>query len=234
MIKQWERNTKKKLYLIAALVLVLVLSGGLYAYTYTTAAGTIGIAAPTGAIATYNETATQPDWDSVTDNLSENTTCGECPTGELFEVTPNPSYSGDLQLGIYLTNTADLIKAYQYLNMEVYVGGSDSASETPNYRLLSLQNGQASFSLGGLQATSGNWTQTSQADFAGGTLNQVDATTSAGNVLLDTFTDSVTDSFEDVNSGFVTTLKGQFRFLLNQTPCAFINLLRSRNWKLIV
>ena len=197
MIKQWERNTKKKFYLIAALVLVLVLSGGLYAYAYTTAAGTISIAEPTGAIATSNETATQPDWDSVTDNLSENTTCGEVPTGDLFEITPNPTYSGDIVTSVHLTNTGSLIKAYQYLNMEVYIDGSASANETPNYRLLTLQNGQTSFSLEGLQPTTGNWTQTSQADFEGGTLNQVDTTTSSGNVLLDTFTDSVTDSFDD-------------------------------------
>jgi len=197
MIKQWERNTKKKLYLIAALVLALVLSGGLYAYAYTTAAGTIGIAEPTGDIATHNETATQPDWDSVTANLSENTTCGEVPTGDLFEVTPNPSYNGDLQLGVYLTNTASLIKAYQYLNMEVYVEGSESADETPNYRLLSLQNGLVNFEWFELVATSYNWTQTTQGDFNGGTLYQLDTTTSPDDVILDNFGDNVTDSFDD-------------------------------------
>ena len=211
MIKQWERNTKKKFYLIAALVLVLVLSSGLYAYAYTTAVETISIADPTGDIATSNETATQPDWDSVTDNLSENTTCGEVPTGDLFEITPNSAYSGDIEASVHLTNTGSLIKAYQYLNMEVYIEGSESANETPNYRLLTLQNGQANFSLEGLQPTTGNWTQTSQADFEGGTLNQVDTTTSSGNVLLDTFTDSVTDSFDDetkIDSSVNVTVTG--------------------------
>ena len=217
MIKQWERNTKKRFYLIAALVLVLVLSGGLYAYAYTTAVETISIANPTGDIATCNETATQPDWDSVTDNLSENTTCGEVPTGDLFTITPNTAYSGDLVGSVYLTNTASLIKAYQYLNMEVYVEGSESANETPNYRLLSLQNGQANFSLEGFQPTSGNWTQTSQADFVGGTLNQVDTTTSPGNVLLATFVDNVTDSFDDetkiASSANVTVTGGQVKLI---------------------
>jgi len=215
MIKQWERNTKKKFYLIIALSLVLILSGGLYAYAYTTAVGSISIAEPTGDIATVNATATQPDWDSVTDNLSENTTCGESPTGDLFTIAPNPAYSGDLVASVHLTNTGSLIKAYQYLNMEVYIEGSVSANETPNYRLLTLQNGRANFSLEGLQPTTGNWTQTSQADFEGGTLYQVDTTTSPGNVLLDTFTDNVTDSFDDeskiASSANVTVTGGQVK-----------------------
>ena len=197
MIKQWERNTKKRFYLIIALSLVLVLSGGMYAYTYTTAVRTISIAEATADVVTVNATPSQPDWDSVTDNLSENTTCGDVPAGDLFEITPNAAYTGDLQIGVYLTNAADLIKAYQYLNMEVYVEGSESANETPNYRLLSLQNGQTNFSLTSMAGTSGTWTQTSQADFEGGTLNQVDTTTSPGDVILDNFGDNVNDSYDD-------------------------------------
>ncbi len=194
MINQWEGKNKKKFYLIIAFLLVLLISGGAYAYTYTTAVGTINIAAPTGDIATSNATATQPDWNSA---LSANTTCGEVPTGDLFTISPNPIYTGDTLASIHLMNVGSLIKAYQYLNIEVYIDGSVSANETPNYQLLTLQNGQTTFSLLGLVATSGNWTQTSQSDFESGTLNQVDTTTSLGDVLLDTFTDNVTDSFDD-------------------------------------
>jgi len=197
MIKQWERRAKKKFYLITAFLLVLILSGGVYAYTYTTAVGTINVAQPTADVATCNTSVSQPDWSSVTDNLSENTTCGEVPTGDLFEITPNPAYTGDLLANVNLTNVGSLIKAYQYLNMKVYVAGSASANETPNYQLISLQNGQANFSLLGLAAISGTWTQTSQGDFESGTLNQVDAATSPGDVILDTFTDNVTDSFDN-------------------------------------
>ena len=218
MIKQWERRAKKKFYLITASLLVLILSGGIYAYTYITAVGTINTAAPTGDIASVNATPTQPDWNSVTDNLSENTTCGEVPADDLFEITPNPAYTGDLLADVHLANVGSLIKAYQYLNMKVYIEGSVSANETPNYQLLTLQNGQTTFSLLGLIPTSGTWTQTSQADFESGTLNQVDTITSPGDVILDTLIDNVTDTFGDTSkiatSANVTVSGGQVKLTI--------------------
>ncbi|RLE46909.1 MAG: hypothetical protein DRJ31_09535, partial [Candidatus Methanomethylicota archaeon] len=197
MTKQWPKNAKRKLYLLAALGLVLILSGGAFAYTYTTAGGTIGIGDPAANVATCNTATSQPSWNSVTANLSANTTCGEVPTGDLFDLTPNAAYTGDLQVGVYLTNAADLIKAYKYLNMKLYLEGSEEASQTPSYQVLSLQNGRANFSLAGITSSSKSWTQTSQSDFEDGTLSQLDTTTSPGDVILDKFSDNVTDSFND-------------------------------------
>lgn len=296
----------KKSYLIAVLGLVLAISGGIYAYTYTTAIGTISIAEPTGDIATCNETPTQPDWEDVLDTeqdtetlrpnasgtytqctpvgdtpnylcvdeevadddstyistsifgstdqtdtynipdhsegsgtitsvtvylrsratytanlhavepvirtyntnyygtytllpltytnyLTTNTTnpyttnawtwaeidalqigarqydngyggayttqvyveidyqylpiTGNVPTGDLFEVYEHPDYSSDLNVRVYLTNTAALMKAYDYLDMELYLEDSEEAGETPNYQLLTLENGVATFTL---------------------------------------------------------------------------------------
>jgi len=213
MIKQWEGNAKKKFYLIVALALVLIISGGAFAYTYATAVGTIGILPPSGDVATSNTAASQPDWNSVTDNLSENTTCGEVPIGDLFDITPSAAYTGDLQVGIYLTNASNLTKAYKYLNMKLYMEASASANETPNYRLLTLQNGRSNFSLTGLTSTAKSWVQTTQSDFEDGTLSNLDTTTSPDDVLLDKFTDNVTDSFNDetkiADSANVTVSGGQ-------------------------
>jgi len=124
-------------------------------------------------------------------------TLGEVPTGDLFTVNPNPAYSGDLQVDVYLSNTSNLAKAYQYLNMELYLESSVSANETPNHRLITLQNGRAAFTLLNIAPAEAVWTQTSQADFEAGTLYQVDTTTSPGDVLLDTFSDNVSDNFTD-------------------------------------
>ena len=215
MIKQWKESAKKKFYLIVALGLVLILSGGAFAYTYTTAGGTIGILPPSGDVATSNTTSSQPDWNSVTDNLSENTTCGEVPAGDLFDITPSAAYTGDLQVGIYLTNASNLTKAYNYLNVKLYLEGSASVNETPNYRLLTLQNGRSNFSLAGLTSSAKSWTQTTRDEFEGGTLNQVDTTTSPGDVILDSFTDNVTDNFGDkskiASSVNVTVSGGQVK-----------------------
>ena len=215
MIKQWRRDAKRKFYLLVALGVTLILSSGVFAYTYTTAVGTINVGEPSGDIATVNASASQPNWSSVTANLSKNTTCGEVPTGDLFDITPNAAYSGDIQVSVYLTNAADLIKAYKYLNMKLYLEGSEEADETPDYQVLSLQNGRANFSLAGITSTSQSWTQTSQSDFEGGTLNQLDTTTSLGDVILDKFTDNVTDSFDDqsqiASSANVTISGGQVK-----------------------
>jgi len=322
---------KRKFYLIAALGSVLILSGGIYAYAYSTDTGTIGITDPTGDIATVNAAASQPDWDTVlapvtdtlifrpnatgdengidvqfpdsgehwdkvdeetadddstyvasnspswkedlyhipdhstqtaggdinyvegylvcratanatqdsayvhiktngteyngstenmtpsyatysyqwTKNPSANTTwtwdeidtlqigaglsqptsgeytrctqvyaevsfdapplSGNTPTGDLFEVTEDSDYNGDLAVRVYLTNTADLQKAYDELNIELYLEDSEEAGETPNYQLLTLENGVATFTLKDpisdshtLSVTGGNYTLTSR------------------------------------------------------------------------
>jgi hypothetical protein len=188
---------KKKFQLVLALLFALIISGGTYAYAFTTAGDTISVAEPTGDIATCIATETQPDWNSVLDDLaSDNKTCGEAPSGTLFDVTPSSTYSGDLVANVYLANSANLTKAYRYLNMKLYLSGSEEAGETPNYRMLTLQNGETGFNMAELQPVAGTWTQTSEAEFGGGTLNQVEVI-SPGDVILDTFSDNVTDTFDN-------------------------------------
>ena len=214
---------KKKFQLIMALLLALIISGGVYAYAYTTAGGTIGITEPTEeAFATVNATETQPDWNSVLDDLaSDNKTCGEVPNGTLFDISPSAAYSGDLVTNVYLANAANLTKAYRYLNMKLYLGASEEAGETPDYRMLTLQNGETGFTMEELQPVSGTWTQTSEAEFGGGTLNQV-AVVSPGDVILDTFSDNVTDAFDDetkiADSANVTVSDSQVKLTASTGP----------------
>ena len=78
---------------------------------------------------------------------------GEAPMGELYIITPHTEYPGDLHVKIYITNTNDLIKAYQHLNMKLYVEDSIEASMTPDYQVLSLENGVAAFNIVGGTAT---------------------------------------------------------------------------------
>ncbi|MFC1918380.1 hypothetical protein ACFLWW_00175 [Chloroflexota bacterium] len=201
--------------LIIALAAILVITGSSFAYTFTTASGSIGIMEPTGDVATCNATATQPGWDSIlTDLASENKTSGEVPTGNLFTINPNSAYGGDVVAKVYLANTSNLTKAYSYLNMKLYLDGSVEAGETPNYRLLTLQNGEAAITMDELEPVLSTWTQTSKTDFDGGTLNQVETTTNPGDVKLDILNDSVTDTFNDstkITSANVTVSGGQVK-----------------------
>jgi hypothetical protein len=82
-------------------------------------------------------------------NYEKKVTQSEVPRGNLFDITPHPDYTGDLHVKIYLTNTSELIKAYSYLNMELYVKKSVEALKPPVYRVLSLENGVASFNIEG-------------------------------------------------------------------------------------
>jgi len=140
--------------------------------------------------------------------------CGEVPTGNLFNIVPDVDYTGDLLAKFYLTNTANLTRAYSYLNMKLYMAGSVEAGETPNYALLTLQNGEASLNFSDLVPVSDDWTQTSQGDFQGGTLNQVVAV-SPGDVLLDDYADSENDTYNDetkiASSANVTVSGGQVK-----------------------
>ena len=65
---------------------------------------------------------------------------GDVSIDDLFVVTPNVDYTGDLAVKVYLVNTGNLTKAYQSLNMELYLEGSEM-------RLLTLENGVATFWL---------------------------------------------------------------------------------------
>ncbi len=81
---------------------------------------------------------------------------GAIVTGDLYNITPHPDYTGDLQVKVYLTNTANIIKAYQYLNMKLYVANSLEADKTPDYQMLTLENGVALFNIEG--GASANYT----------------------------------------------------------------------------
>jgi hypothetical protein len=74
---------------------------------------------------------------------------GAVPTGDLYDITPYPGYTGDLLVKIYITNTASLLKAYQYLNMKIYMANSLEAGKTPDYQVLSIENGVVIFNIQG-------------------------------------------------------------------------------------
>jgi len=77
------------------------------------------------------------------------TTQGEVPHGHLYDITPHENYTGDLLVKLYLTNTAELLKAYQYINMKVYMANSLEAEDTPDYQVLSIETGVVLFNIEG-------------------------------------------------------------------------------------
>ncbi|RJQ38025.1 MAG: hypothetical protein C4555_05555 [Dehalococcoidia bacterium] len=171
---------KKKLWFAVAVALILLVSGGGFVYTYNNSVVTLGLQDPSGDIVTVTEAAGQPDWNSlVSANIS-----GEVPVGDLYGLSPGAGYTGDLVVKAYLANTSALIKAYRYLNIKLYQEDSEEAEDTPDYRLLTLDNGIATFSLTATGFGLKSWTQTTQADFESGTLTNLDTASSPGDVKL--------------------------------------------------
>ena len=74
---------------------------------------------------------------------------GDVPAGGLYDITPAPGFTGDMQVTVYLVNSAALLKAYNYLNVQIVLTDSVEAGETPDYRVISPENGVVTFTIEG-------------------------------------------------------------------------------------
>ncbi len=130
----------KKL-LIIGLVAVLMVTGGMFATTYTTATATIGV------------TAIESDFAATTANVTVlaptvfGKYAGTWPSGTLFTVTPDASYTGDLVIRAYLVNTGALSRYYEHLNMSLKFTDNTSAiaDEQQITQILTLDNSEVLF-----------------------------------------------------------------------------------------
>jgi len=149
----------KKL-LIIALVAVLVVTGGVFAYTYTTATATISVTAPTSDFATVTTANVSALAPTVFGRFT-----GTWPSGTLFTVTPNAGYTGDLVIRAYLVNTGALIRYYEHLNMslEYWDTTNATADEQGITQILNLQNSDVLFTW-----ASGNGTSPFKVELTGG------------------------------------------------------------------
>ena len=129
----------KKIIIIALLAALLV-TGGVFAYTYTTATATIGVTAPTSDFATITA-------GSVTAPTVFGKFTGTWPTDDLYTITPDAAYTGDLVVTVYLTNAGELIRYYQHLNMklEFMDSANATADEQGEAQVINMQNSQVLF-----------------------------------------------------------------------------------------
>jgi len=130
-----------KRLLIAALVVLLVVTGGTFGYTYTTATATIDVSVVESDFAsiTAGEGPTAP---TVFGRFT-----GIWPTGTLFTITPDPNYQGDLVIKVYLVNTGELIRYYHHCNMALEFKDDEggTADEQGIFQCLNLHNAVVEF-----------------------------------------------------------------------------------------
>lgn len=138
----------KKLLLVA-LVAVLLATGGMFAYTFTTATATIGVTAPASDFASV--TAGSPTAPTVFGKFT-----GTWPVSTLYTITPNAGYTGDLVITVYLVNAGEIIRYYQHLNMklEFWDSANTTADEQGEAQVLNLQNAAVLFTWANATGTS--------------------------------------------------------------------------------
>lgn len=130
-----------KKILIIALIALAVVTGGMFAYTFTTATATIGVVAPTSDFA--NITAGS----SITAPTVFGKFTGTWESSTIFDITPTENYTGDLVVTVYMVNTGELVRQYQHVNMTLEFQDSDNntADEQGTAQVLNLQNAQVMF-----------------------------------------------------------------------------------------
>jgi len=144
----------KKVYLVIALAVALVVSGGVFAFTSTTATAAISATATKSDFATVEIAGTMPDFGNVLGKQR-----GSLPAGNVFIITPHADYTGDLLVRVYLTNSGALTLAYQHLNMKLKLANSVEAGDPRHqYQVITLNNAEVTFNLQGQAGTACNLT----------------------------------------------------------------------------
>ena len=120
----FTEKSRRGLFLMGAFLLALAITGGVFAYTYTTASVTLSVIGDSDFVTVALEEALEFPT-RVFGNYR-----GDIPNGKLFKITPDADYTGDLNVGVYLANADDLTLAYKHLNMKFEIW--DANDETVN------------------------------------------------------------------------------------------------------
>lgn len=144
----FEEKSRKGLVLLGAFLLALAVTGGIFAYGYTTAGVTLGvIAQPDWATVSVNPGAGAVTWDVFGRAI------GKLPDDEgLFDITTDPEWTAWFEVRVYLTNTEELVKGYRYLNMKLAlfdlagaVADEQGLDGPPDWQILNLRNAEVTF-----------------------------------------------------------------------------------------
>jgi len=127
-------------------MLALAVTGGLFAYTYTTQSTSITAISKSADFATVSANNTMSAY-----NLFGSYR-GSIGSGTLFNVTPATDYSGDIEVNVYLTNADELSKNYGLFLMRLQfqdISNNPADVEGIN-KPLTLRNGVVTFTCDNL------------------------------------------------------------------------------------
>ena len=141
-------KSKMGRYFVTALLLALAVTGGLFAYAYTTTTATLDVAGGSGDYAQITANMTVPQYKVFG--------CyrGKIEAGTLFNVTPTTDYPGDVEVNVYLDNADELSRNYGLFLLRVtLVDSGDTPQDIEGIaKPLTLHNGVVSFVADNLTA----------------------------------------------------------------------------------
>jgi hypothetical protein len=110
----FEDRSRRGLFFAAAVMLTMVVTGSMFAQTATTATVSLTLTGKSD-FAAVTAAGSPPTW-NVWGSYKGNVT-----TGDLFTITPETDFTGDMVALITLTNASDLVSAYRVLVFEVEI-----------------------------------------------------------------------------------------------------------------
>lgn len=108
------KKHKKGVLILGGLLLTLVITSSLFAYAFLTDQTTLGLEKEPD-FAMVEVAGSTPSWKVFGSCI------GEIPTGNLFTITPDADWTGDMVCQVTLVNAPDLVATYKLLVFEIQV-----------------------------------------------------------------------------------------------------------------
>ena len=110
----FAQKSRKGLFLIGTILLALAITGGIFAYGATTTTVSLTLTQQADFVSVA-AAGVPPTW-NVFGSYK-----GKVTTGDLFTVTPDANWTGDMAVLLTLTNAHDLVETYRILVLEIEI-----------------------------------------------------------------------------------------------------------------
>lgn len=141
----FEEKSRRPLAIVGALLLALVLTGAVFAYTSTTSTTTITVSGGSTDFCSVSGNATST---AAIDYTLLGKHRGVIGTGILFDAVPDPSYTGDIVLNIYISNVDQLQNDYSSWMMRLDITDNTTGGlGTIPLEIISLDTPGATFEI---------------------------------------------------------------------------------------
>jgi hypothetical protein len=139
----FEAKSRKGLVLLGSFLLTLIVTGSLFAYTYTTRSATITVNAATADFASISTNATPATIDL------KGKVRGAIGDATMFDITGDGNYTGDVEVLVSLANADELSSDYSFWMMRLQlVDASNATADLEGItKIITLDNPTTSFAV---------------------------------------------------------------------------------------